>query len=91
MFRILNIWFILSLLVSICVLIPVLTVSISFFEDTTNYYKILRDTFLFEYIFNSVILLVFVLLLTFLIGTITAYLVSFYNFPFSLKILDIYI
>ena len=83
MFKILNIWFIASLLVSIAVLIPILTVFFSFFEETTNYYKILKDTFLFEYIFNSLVLLISVLTLTFLIGTISAYLVSFYKFPFS--------
>ena len=36
-----------------------------------------------EYISNSLILLVSVLILTFLIGTGSAYLVSFFNFPFS--------
>ena len=82
MFKKLNLWFFLSLLVSISVLIPILTVSFSFFEETTNYYQILKDTFLIEYILNSAILLVFVLLLTFLIGTTSAYLVSFYEFPF---------
>ena len=78
-----NIWFFLSLLVSIGVLIPIITVFFSFFEETSNYYQILKDTFLFEYIFNSFILLLFVLILTFLIGATCAYLVSFYEFPFS--------
>ena len=53
MFKNLNIWFILSLIVSIGVLIPIITVSLSFFEDTSNYFQILRDTFLLEYIVNS--------------------------------------
>ncbi len=83
MFKNLNIWFISSLLVSLSVLIPILTVFFSFFEETSNYYQILKDTFLFEYIFNSLILLISVLILTFVIGTATAYLVSFYKFPFS--------
>ncbi len=83
MFRNINIWHLTSLLVSIGVLIPILTVSFSFFEETSNYYQILKDTFLFEYIFNSSILLISVLILTFLIGTTCAYLVSFYKFPFS--------
>ena len=78
-----NFWFLSSLLVSIFVAIPIVTVFTSFFEDTSNYYQILKDTFLFEYIFNSLILLICVLVLTFLIGTTTAYLVSFYKFPFS--------
>jgi len=83
MFKNFNIWFASSLIVSIGVLIPIITVSLSFFEDTSNYYQILKDTFLLEYIFNSLILLVSVLILTFLIGTTCAYLVSFYRFPFS--------
>ena len=83
MFKSLNIWFILSLFVSIAVLIPIITVFFSFFDETSNYYEILKNTFLFEYIFNSLILLVFVLFFTFLIGTTSAYLVSFYKFPFS--------
>ncbi len=83
MFKNLNIWFISSLIVSLGVLIPIITVSLSFFEDTSNYYKILKDTFLLEYIFNSFTLLVSVLILTFFIGTTCAYLVSFYIFPLS--------
>jgi len=78
-----NIWLLTSLVISIGVLIPILTVFFSFFEETSNYYEILKDTFLFEYIFNSFILLISVLALTFLIGTVSAYFVSFYNFPFS--------
>ena len=78
-----NFWYISSLFISIFVIIPILTVFLSFFESTSNYYEILKDTFLFEYISNSIILLISVLLLTFLIGTGTAYLVSFYEFPLS--------
>ena len=81
MFKSLNVWLISSILISISVLIPIFTVSISFFENTSNYYQILKETFLAEYILNSIILLVSVLILTFLIGTGCAYLVSFYKFP----------
>tara|TARA_B100000700_G_scaffold67106_1_gene74203 strand:- start:9081 stop:10709 length:1629 start_codon:yes stop_codon:yes gene_type:complete len=82
-FKNFNIWFFLSLLISFVVLIPIFTVFTSFFENTSNYYEILKNTFLKEYIFNSIILLVSVLILTFLIGTGSAYLVSFYKFPGS--------
>ena len=78
-----NFWFLSSLLISIVVAIPIITVFTSFFEDTSNYYEILKETFLFEYIFNSFFLLFYVLILTFIIGTCTAYLVSFYEFPLS--------
>ena len=79
----LNIWFFISLTVSLFVLIPILTVFSSFFENTSNYYELLKKTFLYEYIFNSLLLLISVLILTFIIGTGTAYLVSFYEFPLS--------
>ena len=78
-----NFWYISSFFISIFVIIPILTVFSSFFETTSNYYQILKDTFLLEYIFNSIVLLLCVLILTFLIGTGSAYLVSFYEFPFS--------
>tara|TARA_B100001175_G_scaffold247372_1_gene214115 strand:+ start:401 stop:2026 length:1626 start_codon:yes stop_codon:yes gene_type:complete len=83
MFRNLNIWFLSSLLVSVFVSIPIITVFTSFFESTSNYYEILKNTFLMEYILNSFVLLIFVLILTFIIGTGSAYLVSFYVFPLS--------
>ncbi len=83
MLKNLNIWVLSSLIISISVLIPITTVFFSFFEETSNYYQILKDTFLLEYIFNSFTLLVSVLILTFIIGTTCAYLVSFYKFPFS--------
>ena len=83
MLKNLNIWFFLSLIISLVVSIPIITVFLSFFEDTTVYYEILKKTFLVEYILNSLVLLLSVLVLTFIMGTGTAYLVSFYNFPGS--------
>jgi iron(III) transport system permease protein len=76
-----NFWYFGSLIVSLTVAIPILTVFTSFFENTTNYFEILKNTFLAEYIFNSLVLLIGVLFLTFLMGVGCAYLVSFYNFP----------
>ena len=81
MFKKFNIWYTSSFIISFIVAIPILTVFTSFFEDTSNYFEILKQTFLAEYIFNSFILLIGVLLLTFIIGTGCAYLVSFYQFP----------
>ena len=81
MFKKFNVWYISSFVISFVVLIPILTVFTSFFEDTSNYFEILRQTFLAEYIINSFTLLIGVLSLTFIIGTGCAYLVSFYKFP----------
>ena len=80
-FRKINIWYVASLLISLVVAAPILTVFSSFFETTGNYSLILKNTFLYDYIYNSLILLIGVLLLTFMIGVGCAYLVSFYNFP----------
>ena len=76
-----NIWYLTSFLISILVIIPVATVFSSFFQITSNYSELLKNTFLFEYILNSGILLLGVLFLTFIIGVGCAYLVSFYKFP----------
>ena len=76
-----NTWYISSFLISLVVAIPILTVFTSFFEETSNYYEIIKNTFLIEYILNSLILLIGVLILTFFIGVGSAYLVSFYEFP----------
>ena len=76
-----NIWYLSSFLISVLVAIPIITVFSSFFETTSNYTSILKDTFLYEYIFNSMLLLFGVLFLTFVIGVGSAYIVSFYKFP----------
>ena len=81
MFKKFNVWYISSFVISFVVLIPILTVFTSFFEDTSNYFEILKQTFLAEYIINSFTLLIGVLSLTFIIGTGCAYIVSFYKFP----------
>ena len=79
--RNLNIWYFSSLLISIAVAIPIFTICAGFFENTSNYYSILKNTALLDYIKNSLILLIGVLTLTFLIGVGCAYFVSFYHFP----------
>ncbi|WP_435163567.1 ABC transporter permease [Candidatus Pelagibacter bacterium nBUS_25] len=81
--RKINIWYFSSFLISIAVAIPIVTVFSSFFESTGEYSSIIKNTFLYEYIFNSLSLLLGVLFLTFVIGVLGAYLVSFYSFPGS--------
>ena len=78
-----NIWYISSFVISLIVIIPVITVFSSYFESTSDYFELLKNTFLFEYISNSLILLSGVLILTLVIGVSTAYIVSFYSFPLS--------
>ena len=45
-----NFWYISSFVISLFVIIPILTVFSSFFDNTSNYYQVLKDTFLMEYI-----------------------------------------
>ncbi len=78
-----NLWFFSSLLIALIVALPIFTVFFSFFNETSNYFLVLKNTFLYDYIFNSLTILIFVLLFTFLLGVIAAYYISFYEFPFS--------
>ena len=83
MIKNINYWYLSSLLVSLLVALPILTVFSSFFGSTSDYFLLLKDTFLINYIVNTIIILVGVLLLTLIFGVLSAYFVSFYNFPFS--------
>ena len=76
-----NYWYINSLLISILVALPIITVFFGFFETTSDYFSLLKNTFLLKYISNSILLLAGVLSLTFLFGVGAAYCVSFYDFP----------
>ncbi len=76
-----NFWYINSLFISIIVALPIITVFFGFFETTSDYFILLKNTFLLKYISNSILLLVGVLILTFIFGVLAAYCVSFYNFP----------
>ena len=78
-----NVWFFFSLIIASIVALPILTVFISFFNETSSYFTLLKNTFLFDYIFNSITILFFVVLITFFLGVFSAYFVSFYKFPFS--------
>jgi iron(III) transport system permease protein len=82
-FKKVNFWYLNSLFVTTLVAIPIITVLLNSFGASNEYLILLKNTFLLDYIFNSIILLVGVLLLTFLFGVFSAYFVSFYNFPGS--------
>ncbi len=75
-----NVWFLLSLSISLVIIFPLATVFISFFGSTSQYYQLLSDTFLYSYISQTLIILLGVLLLTFTFGVLAAYFVSFYDF-----------
>ena len=76
-----NYWFLASLIITLIIVLPILTVFVSFFGTTSNYFELLTNTFLFSYISQSLIILLGVLSLTFIFGVLSAYFVSFYDFP----------
>ena len=78
-----NIWFFGSLMVALIVAMPIITVFFSFFSETSDYFFILKNTFLFDYVLNSITILFFVIFLTFILGVFSAYFISFYEFPLS--------
>ncbi len=77
----LNFWYIGSFLISLLVALPIITVFFGFFETTSDYFFLLKNTFLIKYISNSIFLLIGVLFLSFIFGVGSAYCVSFYDFP----------
>ena len=46
--RKINIWYLSSLLISIAVAIPIVTVFSSFFDSTSDYSDIIKNTFLYD-------------------------------------------
>ncbi len=76
-----NYWYLTTFLISLLVALPIITVFSSFFGSTSNYFLILKETFLFLYIGHSISILLGVLILTFMFGVLSAYFVSFFNFP----------
>ena len=76
-----NHWYVISLITTMLIALPILTVFISFFGSTSEYYTLLKNTFLFSYVNQSLTILLGVLFLTFLFGVFSAYFVSFYDFP----------
>ena len=78
-----NFWFFSSFTIALIVALPIITVFFSFFSETSNYFTVLKNTFLFDYINNSLLILISVLSITFLLGVTSAYFISFYEFPLS--------
>ena len=76
-----NVWLIFSFIISLVVIFPSITVFFSFFGSTSSYFSLLSETFLFSYISQSFLILMGVLVLTFIFGVLSAYFVSFYEFP----------
>ena len=83
MFEKIDSFFIFGILISALVAIPIVTVLSSFLEDTSEYFFLIKNTFLIEYISNSIFILIGTLLLAFAFGFFAAYFISFYTFTGS--------
>ena len=57
-FKKVNFWYLNSLFVTTLVAIPIITVLLNSFGASNEYLILLKNTFLLDYIFNSIILLV---------------------------------
>ena len=79
-FRKINPFFIFGILISALVAIPIVIVVGSFLEDTSEYFLLMKNTFLIKYISNSIFILIGTLSFTFIFGFFAAYFISFFSF-----------
>ena len=72
-----------SVLITLLISIPMITIFVYLFVQDTENWEHIKNTVLFEYIYNTLFVMIGVGLLTTIIGFTTAYLTSFYTFSFS--------
>ena len=72
-----------SVLMTLLISIPMITLFVYLFVADTENWQHIKDTVLFEYIYNTLYVMIGVGLLTTVIGFTSAYLTSFYTFTFS--------
>ena len=78
-----NKWTVLIVSVSLFLAIPVFSILISLFRGSGEMWEHITTYFLFDYIKNSIILIFGTGLLTFTIGTSSAWIISRYNFRYK--------
>ena len=71
-----------ALIISIVASLPLINIFLNNLNIDYEYINFLRGTSLFIFFFNSLHILLWVLPITFLLGVLSAYLVTFYKFPF---------
>src|SRR5690606_26960647 len=76
-----NKWTGLAFLIVFLVSLPLLTLFFNIFEPPGNSWQHLKETLLFSYFVNTLLLLVGVSVCTFALGVSTAWVISSYNFP----------
>ncbi len=74
--------FIFSLIISLLILAPIFVIIIGNFGPDLKYFNFFTNLEFVNYTKNSLFILFSVLFITFFLGTFSAYLVSFFDFPF---------
>ena len=77
-----NQWSLLTVAIALFVAIPLFSILINLFSGVGNMWNHIVSHYLFDYISNSVILIIGTGLLTFFFGTSCAWFVAKYEFPF---------
>ena len=78
-----NYWAYLSVILSLLVILPIIIIFLFIFHSGSDTWIHLKNTVLTSYIINSLILLIFSALGTLILGTVSAWLVVMYKFPFK--------
>ena len=74
-------WNISAILISSVILVPVISILVYLFYPTSDIWSHLIETVLYDYVTNSLILVLFVALGTAIIGVSTAWIVTMFEFP----------
>jgi len=75
-------WVLLAIIFSLIVIIPIFVIVSFVFTPQNDTWSHLTSTVLNSYIINSIKIAIYVFFTTVIIGTVTAWIVSVYNFPF---------
>jgi len=76
-------WVLSAIILSLIVIVPITTIVSFIFTSQGDTWTHLSSTVLDDYIFNSIIIAIAVFVFTIFIGTISAWIVSIYNFPYK--------
>ncbi|MDE0766715.1 MAG: hypothetical protein OSB15_11630, partial [Amylibacter sp.] len=76
-----NQWSLFTAAIGFFIAIPILTITVYLFDGVGDMWEHIVDYFLLEYLQNSIVLLIGTGILTTLLGTSSAWVISNYNFP----------
>ena len=74
--------YVFSLMISLLIIAPIFVMILGNIGTDNEYFRFFSQTEFINYTKNSLLILISVLFITFVLGTFSRYLVSFYEFPF---------